>query len=179
MIPRMLRIAAACVAATTLAASTVLPAPSPATAAPACGRTLNVVAHEDDDLLFINPAGRGEIAAGRCVATLFVTAGDAGKSRDYWHRRETGSMAAYAAMADVPDDWFEDTMVVAGHTLARLSLIHTKITLLFLRLPDAHGNANRPVETLQKLWQGQIGSMYTLDSGDVYTRQSLITMSPR
>jgi LmbE family N-acetylglucosaminyl deacetylase len=172
-IPRALRTAAACVAATTLAASTVLSAPLAAEAAPACGRTLNVVAHEDDDLLFINPAVSDDIAAGRCVVTLFVTAGDAGKSRDYWHRRETGSMAAYAAMAGVPDDWFEDTMVVAGHTLTRLSLIHTKITLLFMRLPDAHGNATRPLETLQKLWEGQIETMYTLDSGDVYTRQSL------
>src|SRR3954470_15328298 len=127
MIPRMLRIAAACVAATTLAASTVLPVPSPATAAPACGRTLNVVAHEDDDLLFINPAVSNDIAAGRCVVTAFVTAGDAGRARSYWHGRELGSMAAYAAMARVPDVWRTDTFTVAGHSITRARLAHSRI----------------------------------------------------
>lgn len=133
-----------------------------------------MVAHEDDDLLFINPAVSDDIAAGRCVVTLFVTAGDAGRARSYWHRRELGSMAAYAAMAHVPDRWVEGTLAVAGHSLTRVQLPNTRITLLFLRLPDKHGNPQRPLESLQRLWLGQIGTMYTLDSGDAYTRQSLI-----
>ena len=149
-------------------------AEAPAAISQSCGRSLNLVAHEDDDLLFINPAVSDDIAAGRCVVTLFVTAGDSGRARNYWHGRELGSMAAYAAMARVRNAWLEDKFTVAGHTLARVQLIHTKITLFFLRLPDAHGNAQRPPETLQLLWRDQIGTMHTLDKGDVYTRRSLI-----
>lgn len=155
-------------------ASAAAPPASPVATDQSCGRSLNVVAHEDDDLLFINPAVSDDIAAGRCVVTLFITAGDAGRDRDYWHGRELGSMAAYASMADVPDQWDEGTLSVGEHVLTRVTLAHAKITLLFLRLPDAHGNPERPLETLQRLWLGQIDTMYTLDSGDVYTRQSLI-----
>ncbi len=142
--------------------------------AASCERTLNVVAHEDDDLLFINPAVSNDIAAGRCVVTAFVTAGDAGRARSYWHGRELGSMAAYAAMARVPDVWRTDTFTVAGHSITRARLAHTRIVLFFLRLPDAHRAAERPLETLENLWRGSLPTIYTLDSGDVYTRHSLI-----
>jgi LmbE family N-acetylglucosaminyl deacetylase len=139
-----------------------------------CARSLNVVAHQDDDLLFINPAVSDDIASGRCVVTVFITAGDAGRRAAYWRGREMGAMAAYAAMADVPNEWFEDTMLVAGHRVARLSLMHTKIVLLFLRLPDAKGNPVRPGESLQGLWRGQIRTIGALDSAERYTRTGLI-----
>jgi hypothetical protein len=83
-------------------------------------------------------------------------------------------MAAYAAMAGVPNDWFEDTMVVGGHRIARLSLLRTKIVLLFLRLPDGKGNPVRPGQSLKKLWQGDIVSIGALDSAEQYTRVGLI-----
>jgi LmbE family N-acetylglucosaminyl deacetylase len=151
-----------------LAAGTVSTSSAP------CARSLNVVAHQDDDLLFINPAVSDDIAAGRCVATVFITAGDAGRRPAYWRGREAGAMAAYAAMARVPNDWFEDTMVVGGHRIARLSLLRTKIVLLFLRLPDAKGNPVRPGQSLKKLWQGDIVSIGALDSAEQYTRVGLI-----
>jgi LmbE family N-acetylglucosaminyl deacetylase len=108
------------------------------------------------------------------VVTVFLTAGDAGRHPVYWRGREMGAMAAYAAMADVPNEWFEDTMVVAGHHVARLSLLHTKIVLLFLRLPDAKGNPVRPGESLQGLWRGLIPAIGALDSAERYTRTGLI-----
>jgi LmbE family N-acetylglucosaminyl deacetylase len=145
-----------------------------AATAAGCARSLNVVAHQDDDLLFINPAVSDDIASGRCVVTVFITAGDAGRRPVYWRARETGAMAAYSAMADVPNEWFEDTMVVDGHRIARLSLLRTKIVLLFLRLPDAKGNAKRPGQNLQKLWRGQIRAIGALDSPETYTRDGLI-----
>ncbi len=144
------------------------------TTSASCASSLNVVAHQDDDLLFINPAVSDDIAAGRCVATVFITAGDAGRRPAYWRSREMGAMAAYAAMADVPNDWFEDTMVVGGHRIARLSLLRTRIVLLFLRLPDAKGNPLRPGESLKKLWRGDIVSIGALDSTERYTRVDLI-----
>lgn len=59
------------------------------------GSTLNVVAHEDDDLLFLSPDLLHNIQAGRCVRTVFVTAGDSGAGAGYWQGREAGSKAAY------------------------------------------------------------------------------------
>src|SRR5262245_24302675 len=84
-----------------VAAGAVALCPSaPAGADPACpaGRTLTIVAHEDDDLLFTSPDLLAAIQAGRCVRTIFVTAGDAGAASWYWSGREDGARAAYAQM---------------------------------------------------------------------------------
>jgi LmbE family N-acetylglucosaminyl deacetylase len=164
----------ACAAASTTFASPPGPARVPATSAPACATTLTVVAHQDDDLLFINPAVSDDIAAGRCVVTVFVTAGDAGLGRSYWQRREQGPMAAYAAMAGSPARWQEDTVVVAGRSLTRRTLSGTRISLLFLRLPDAHSDPRHHQESLQRLWLGEIPTVRSLDTGTPYTRKALI-----
>jgi LmbE family N-acetylglucosaminyl deacetylase len=119
-----------------------------------CPLTLNVVAHEDDDLLFLNPSVSDDIAAGRCVVTLFVTAGDAGRPAFYWHSRERGSMDAYAAMAGVPDIWRADAITLA----------------------DSHGSPTRPAGSLKDLWLGTVPSLATLDSGAVFTRPALIDL---
>ena len=47
------------------------------------GAVLDIVAHEDDDLLFLSPDVLHDIAAGRCVQTVFVTAGDANLGMGY------------------------------------------------------------------------------------------------
>jgi LmbE family N-acetylglucosaminyl deacetylase len=167
---RLLRAVAGVLTGTVLAASSAVPAQSPAVAAPPCGRSLNVVAHEDDDLLFLNPAVSADIAAGRCVVTLFVTAGDAGRTRSYWLDRERGAMAAYARMANAADQWSQDTLVAAGHLITRRTLLNSRVQLLFLRLPDnAHKDVNLP-----RLWLGEIPAVQPLDSPDRYTRAGLI-----
>jgi LmbE family N-acetylglucosaminyl deacetylase len=168
---------------TSLAQTSLAPTPSAATAsvqaspgraAAGCARTLDVVAHEDDDLLFINPSVSGDIAAGRCVVTVFVTAGDSGRPPSYWLRRERGSMAAYAAMSGTSATWQSDTIMVAGHPIVRQRLAGTRITLLFMRLPDAHGNPSRPRGSLQDLWRGGVRGLRPLGSGSAYTKLTLI-----
>ena len=84
---------------------------------PFCPRqVMYIVAHQDDDLLFQSPGLLEDIAAGDCVRTVFVTAGDAGLGTSYWHAREEGSRAAYAEMAGVANAWTNSEPVVAGHT---------------------------------------------------------------
>src|SRR5579875_1841597 len=47
---------------------------------PACRQNvMNIVAHEDDDLLFINPRIAQAIDQQACVRTVYVTAGDDGR----------------------------------------------------------------------------------------------------
>jgi LmbE family N-acetylglucosaminyl deacetylase len=71
--------------------------PARAQADPFCTHTkMVIVAHQDDDLIFQNPALLEAIAAGDCVRTVFVTVGNAGLGEAYWREREEGSRAAYA-----------------------------------------------------------------------------------
>ncbi|GAB1692027.1 PIG-L family deacetylase [Krasilnikovia sp. M28-CT-15] len=138
------------------------------------GTSMQVVAHEDDDILFINPDLRTDIRAGRCIVTLFLTAGDAGKPVAYWRGREAGAKAAYAAMAGVRNRWNSRTVTLAGHRITQVGLAGRKVFLLFLRLPDGHGYANHDWETMAALWKGTIPAVHSIDSGTAYTRDGLV-----
>jgi hypothetical protein len=68
-----------------------------------------VVAHEDDDLLFMNPDIQDSINMKSKVRIVYVTAGDAGQGEAYWAARERGILNAYSFMAGMktcsgPDD---------------------------------------------------------------------------
>ncbi|WP_018687167.1 PIG-L family deacetylase [Actinokineospora enzanensis] len=169
------------VAAVALAAAAVV-APV-AAAAPPTPVVVNVVAHQDDDILFLDPDLRNSIHAGRQVSTVFVTAGEAwltpgdpGTPPDqagcrapdlvreaYAYCRQRGAMSAWANMAGVADTWSTDRLSVTTATgvvrVERRTLVQQpNIRLLFLNLPEnADGNpdvSGPDGESLVHLWQG-------------------------
>jgi len=101
------------------------------------GTVLTVVAHTDDDLLFMNPDQNNSIRDGLCIRVIYMTAGDRGEGQPYLQDREHGIMAAYADMAGVADLWATDGLRVEGRTLVRHTLRQNpRIQLIMLRLPD-------------------------------------------
>src|SRR4030065_910866 len=61
--------------------------------------SLYLVAHQDDDLIFMNPMLSRSIDSGARVTTVYLTAGDAGLGDPgYWSEREEGVRAAYSEM---------------------------------------------------------------------------------
>src|ERR1700751_5955879 len=84
--------------------------------------TLNIVAHEDDDLLFLSPDLLHAIQAGRTLRTIFVTAGDDGLNASYWQGREAGMQAAYALMCGVANSWDQSDAGIAGHPIPIFTL---------------------------------------------------------
>ncbi|GIF04380.1 DUF7402 domain-containing protein [Actinoplanes siamensis] len=146
---------------------------TPATAGTeACEAAMTVVAHEDDDLLFVNPEISEDILAGRCVTTVYITSGDAARGKAYWRGRELGEMAVYARMAARPARWIEDTQTIRGYDVHRATLADAPVRLLFLRLPDRVGGW--PDQTLQMLWLDPAARVRTLGSEQAYTRSSLL-----
>ncbi len=154
------------------------------TAAPAAasssGPTLNIVAHEDDDLLFLSPDLLHAVQAGGKVQTVFVTAGDAGLSASYWQGREDGMQAAYAEMAGVSNSWTQGDAGVPGHPIPLFTLNgQQNVSLAFMRLPDGNedgsGFASDNNESLQQLWTGSITTIHAVDGSSSYTRSSLIS----
>jgi LmbE family N-acetylglucosaminyl deacetylase len=156
---------------------------------PSCtGRTMLFVAHEDDDLLFIGPRLQSELNSGRCIRTVFLTAGDDGKPQSYWGTREEGVEAAYSQMAGVADAWTPSTVTANGHTLLLKTLTgDPRISVVFMRLPDggfpagtgtpAYGN-----QSLMKLWNGgnpcsgcaEESTITAVDNSNTFTYASLI-----
>jgi LmbE family N-acetylglucosaminyl deacetylase len=156
-------------------------APASAAPSPACpaGVTLSVVAHEDDDLLFLSPDLIDDINNGRCVRTVYVTAGNANQGASYWQGREAGERAAYAHMAAVPDTWTQSDAGLPGHPIPVYTLAsQPRVSLVFMRLPDGFpdgsGGSVNNFESLQKLWSGSIADIAAVDGSSTYSRQELI-----
>ncbi|MEO6513330.1 MAG: PIG-L family deacetylase [Candidatus Saccharimonadales bacterium] len=141
--------------------------------------TLAIVAHQDDDLLFMNPDQIHDIEAGHCVRTVYLTAGDGGHDKFYWLSREQGSEAAYDVMIGAKKGWLQQTVQLPGKQFMTVSspVANPKISLLFLHLPDGnltgHGFPGSDYASLQSLFDGITARMRTVDRQSTYSAQDL------
>jgi LmbE family N-acetylglucosaminyl deacetylase len=141
-------------------------------ASAAClGRTLNIVAHADDDIIFFGAAEIADIKAGRCVRTIFVTAGDAGEGRSYWSEREIGADAGHAKMAGVARGTTNSTLLVGSRRFALHTLTDKpKVSMVYLRLPDGGqgggGFESTNSTSLTKLWNDSIPNISSVAEAD-------------
>ena len=141
-------------------------------------RDLYVVAHQDDDLLFMSPNLLTSIASRNTVKTIYLTAGDGNKEKEdptFWKRREAGVEAAYAKMANVADDWELTSGKIPEFKLKGID----NISLVFFRLPSTSTeNGDGPSyhnESLAKLWKGDIPTISPIDDNSVkYSKGQLI-----
>ncbi|MDJ1134697.1 PIG-L family deacetylase [Streptomyces iconiensis] len=182
------------------------PAPTGAWAS-ASGRTvhtsesvLQIVAHPDDDLYFINPEVGQALRSGRPLTTVFLTSGESdgvnaprkhrpahspGDRATYAEARQNGIRAAYAEMVtgDRGTRWKRTVLRTAGGGRAELDTLsgHPHIRLVWTLLREAGSiTAHRP-HSLHGLWSGQVSTLDTqlTSSGPVprastYTREQLV-----
>ncbi|MEV0255278.1 hypothetical protein AB0H82_13620 [Streptomyces sp. NPDC050732] len=146
------------------------------------------MAHQDDDLLFINPAIAEDFDRGNCLRVVYVTAGDAHLewAEGYVLRREMGVQQAYSALAGrpmrpgAPSPWKASPVRAGGRTLHSVHLdngpLRPDIRLVFLRLPD--GGWSREAarrQSLLALFQSRIRSLGAVDGSAQYTEPALIS----
>ena len=140
---------------------------------------LQIVAHEDDDLYFMTPAVPDGLATGAPSWTVFLTAGDAGRTDGHWQSRELGIRAAYASMMAAPDLWSSDPIEVGGNLITSFTLdAAPRVRVVFLRLPDGNpggtGYGITGNQSLRYLWEGSIPTIASVDGADTYSRTELI-----
>lgn len=164
--------------ASILAATTVLQ-PFQASAEAACSkRILNIVAHHDDDLLFLNPNLIHDINAGYCVQTVFLVASDYpdiindGFTRpidpdQYMAEREAGVREAYAKAAGVEDDWSSETYNANGK-LATQWTLNERISIVEVRISDASTDPGNRL-----WWLYALNQSVTTRDGTTFNRQEL------
>jgi len=142
---------------------------------------MNVVAHEDDDLLFMNPDLLHEIHAGDCMRTIYLTAGNDGQGRPYWLSRQVASEAGYNSMLGTSAIWVQRTVRLATNEYVTIANPrgNYKVSLIFFNLPDGNlqgqGFPMSNFESLQKLLAGTIHSMNTVDKESSYTAPQLVS----
>ncbi|MEU6367887.1 PIG-L family deacetylase [Streptomyces sp. NPDC046931] len=140
---------------------------------------LQIVAHPDDDLYFMNPATFQGLKAGTPTTTVYLTSGDAsGRNPRPWQlepvaedraaygkARQNGIKAAYAAMVsgDRTAAWTPATLPTTGGALAEVySLADAPwVTLIFLNIRQ-HGTPEGPPRSLHALWHEETEQVPTL-----------------
>lgn len=116
------------------------------------GTLVTVVAHLDDDLLFVDPAISERLDAGWCITTVHLIGGANGGDFAYVQTRERASRLAYARMAGVPDEWLESNVTIAGKLVHQMVLkARPQVRLLELRLPGGAVRGGRV--PLGLLWE--------------------------
>ncbi|MFB6619791.1 PIG-L family deacetylase [Streptomyces sp. NPDC056367] len=149
-------------------------APAAPADAPDPGRVLQIVAHPDDDLYFMNPDLRYSITAGHPVTSVYLTSGEAdginaGAAKEkstrpdkpaYAEARQNGIRAAYAQMAtgDRTSAWKRTVVPTRGGAHAEVDVLVAKphVNLVWLQLREA-GSVYDPVaDSLHGLWDGTV-----------------------
>lgn len=134
---------------------------------------LFVVAHQDDDILFMQPDVSEALPDQIGAVTVYVTAGDAGHGLEYAKRRYAQSRAAYGKVV-VDNDWNCGFIELAGHAAEHCTLASLNVSLVFLGYPDG-GFDGSAKDSLLQLWEGNIGSATTIaDKTTSYDQQGLI-----
>ncbi len=141
---------------------------------------MNIVAHQDDDLLFMNPDINQAIKAGHCQRTVYLTAGDAGNGQFYWLSREHGSEAAYSIAGNTAQEiWIERVVKLSDSAYVTIASPRGKpsITLIFMHLPDGNADgtgfkASR-FESLKSLEEQRGAIVHSVDKQSVYTSDKL------
>lgn len=141
---------------------------------------MNIVAHEDDDLLFMNPDLQTAISQGTCVRTVFLTAGDSGSGSFYWLSREQGSQAAYNLMdGPTKDQWVSRIVKIAENQYITIETPRNNpsISLIYMHLPDGNlfgqGFKDNNYESLLKLETGAIPEVHSVDKQSHYSDQDV------
>lgn len=152
-------------------------------AGPVCqSRVMNIVAHQDDDILFMNPDLARGLNLGGCVQTIYMTAGDAGQDTSYWTQREHGAEAAYSSMLKQSLEWQENQVKIANRWLVNTATAKQapNVSLVFVRLPDGdlfgEGFTSNNLESLERLQSGQISALQTVDGQTSYSLSDLSSL---
>lgn len=149
-----------------------------AQAAAACtDGAMNIVAHTDDDLLFLSPDFMRDLQTNRCTLSVFLTAGEAGEGSSYWNSLENGIEASYAQMAGKANSWAEIDDGIANRDIKRQQLAGSNIQVMFIRIPDGFpdgsGSDTYNNQSILKLWNGTLSSVTPVDGRAAYTKAQL------
>ncbi|MEO6772604.1 MAG: FG-GAP-like repeat-containing protein [Kofleriaceae bacterium] len=132
-----------------------------------------VVAHQDDEHLFMQPDLSDALHAGTTTTIVYITAGDANTGLPFALSRIAASKAAYTVLLGA-SDWDCGWIAITGHAALSCRLAGAPLTLLFLGYPDGGVGGEFP-NSLLRLWEGQVTQVTTVaEHPTSYSRDGLI-----
>ncbi|MER6095324.1 PIG-L family deacetylase [Streptomyces sp. NPDC001728] len=175
------------------------PAAASAPRAKAPVSVVQIVAHPDDDLYFMNPDVSQSLRSATPLTSVYLTAGESdgvnARPRDaavtepdkagYAEARQNGIRAAYAEMAtgSRTSPWDRTALPTAGGAYAEMDTLREKpqVTLVWLQLREAGSISDDRPHSLSGLWHGRIGALGSqrstgspVDADFAYTKDQVV-----
>ncbi|MEV6678033.1 PIG-L family deacetylase [Streptomyces erythrochromogenes] len=166
------------------------------------GSVVQIVAHPDDDLFFMNPDLSRSLRSGTQVTTAYLTSGESDGRNEahgdaagdpeqpadrahYAEARQNGIRSAYAQMAtgDRTSAWRRTVVPTAGGGRAEVDVLiaNPQVNLVWLMLREARTTGQDTPESLRGLWNGRIPALESqltsgtpVKQGFSYTKDQLI-----
>src|SRR5678815_3033697 len=136
---------------------------------------LTIVAHQDDDLLLVQPDLYDAVKRKTGVTNVYVTAGNARDGFELSETRYRGLMAAYSAIAGA-SDWSCGWIRIGSNEVEHCRLESAKVSLVFLGYPDG-GKDGEVARSLLHLWEGKVPGAAAVSFGPAtYDRPTLIAV---
>ncbi|MFI8500349.1 PIG-L family deacetylase [Streptomyces sp. NPDC085524] len=144
------------------------------------GSALQVVAHPDDDLFFMNPDLSRSISTGIRVTTVYLTSGESDGRNEahsphlqdavgpadraaYAEARQNGIRAAYAEMAtgERTSAWQRRSIPTAGGGSAEVDVLvaRPEVNLVWMQLREARSISGDNPDSLRGLWDGKVPAL--------------------
>jgi LmbE family N-acetylglucosaminyl deacetylase len=143
--------------------------------------TLSLVAHPDDDLLFLNPDIASDLPSGAETWVVYLTAGNLSPGpggEPYADQRINGLRAAYARAAKVPANqavWdFQLITLPSGRQLASNQLRqapHVRLVWTYINAANGADNGD-----LYRMWADPAFVAHPIDTRPSYTKAQFIAM---
>ncbi|CAN5367376.1 hypothetical protein BH11MYX1_BH11MYX1_30530 [soil metagenome] len=133
-----------------------------------------VVAHQDDEHLFMQPDLSDALRAHTPTTIVYVTAGDANNGIQFAHARIEASKAAYGVML-AARTWDCGWIEITHHAVLHCRNATEPLSLVFLGLPDGGVSGELP-HSLLRLWEGELHDVTTIaDHTAMYSRTSIVS----
>jgi LmbE family N-acetylglucosaminyl deacetylase len=141
--------------------------------------TLSIVAHPDDDLLFMNPDIASDIQANKQTWIMYLTAGNlitGSGGEPYADQRIHGLRAAYARAAKVSDNWDFSYLVLPSGRFLVTNTLRDKPTvrLIWTYINGAHGGDADG--DLKRMWDNPAFVAHPIDGRASFTKASLTSI---
>ncbi len=134
---------------------------------------LVLIAHQDDDLLFMQPDVIEAVRRGDGVTNVYVTAGNGSRGTAAANIRYQGLKEAYGAAAH-DMDWDCGWIEIDDHAAQHCRLAAENVSLVFLAYPDGGEEGQNP-DSLLQLWNGTVHSATTVaDRTATYDQAGLV-----
>jgi hypothetical protein len=134
---------------------------------------LAIVAHQDDDLLFMQHDLFDRVEMHTGLTIVYVTAGDGGNGLAFSEQRDAALRAAYGLVASATD-WQCGWIDIASHPAEHCRLPDANLSLVFLDYPDG-GVGDTTPDSLLHLWEGVVPYATTIaERTTTYSQRELI-----